>query len=240
MGAQGRGQRVAGLMQRPAGSGASRRRRRKEGEADAGGSGASRSGRRAVRGRIRDVIDRGCNVSERPPAIRGGQVGVPGWQKFWAILSSMRRRGLVEDHGPSFTDIDMKGHARNIMTAHAIAIAPETSLETIARTLVDNGIGGTTVVDEDENVIGFVSETDLITALLAGPVANQTASSIMTHPPIVVDEFAPSDEVMQILRESQIHHLPVVRNGKLVGIITPHDVIRYFVEKQLPPEPEVG
>jgi CBS domain-containing protein len=57
----------------------------------------------------------------------------------------------------------------------------------------------------------------------------------MTRPAIVADEFMPTDEVMSLLRESHIHHLPIVREERLVGIITPRDILRYFVERVLPP-----
>jgi signal-transduction protein with cAMP-binding, CBS, and nucleotidyltransferase domain len=43
--------------------------------------------------------------------------------------------------------------------------------------------------------------------------------------------------VMTLLRANRIHHLPVVREGRLVGIITPQDILRYLVERVLPLPP---
>jgi len=126
------------------------------------------------------------------------------------------------------------------MTHHATAVVGDTPLDEVARLLVDARIGGVPVVDEHERVLGFVSETDLMATLVRGSLPGTFARDVMSHPPIVVDEFATTDEVMTILRTSQIHHLPVVRSGRLVGIITPLDILRYFVEKMLPPPPEVG
>ena len=133
----------------------------------------------------------------------------------------------------------MKGHARQIMTHHATAVAVDTPLEAVARVLIAARIGGVPVIDAEEHVVGFVSETDLMTTLLKAETQKR-ASDVMSHPPIVVDEFATTDEVLATLRTSQIHHLPVVRSGRLVGIITPLDVIRYFVEKVMAPPPQVG
>lgn len=133
----------------------------------------------------------------------------------------------------------MKGHARNIMTHHATAVAVDTPLENIARLLVNAKIGGVPVIDHEENLVGFISETDLmITLLRTSPQA--VARDIMSHPPIAIDEFATTDEVLNTLRQGQIHHLPVVRNNRLVGIITPLDILRYFVEHMLPPPPEAS
>ncbi|MBK9262719.1 MAG: CBS domain-containing protein [Polyangiaceae bacterium] len=134
----------------------------------------------------------------------------------------------------------MKGHARNIMTHHATVVTEDTSLDAIARMLVNARIGGLAVVDEEERLVGFVSETDLMGALLRSTDTGVTAGNIMTTPAIAVDEFATTDEVMSIFREKEIHHLPVVRSDKLVGIITPLDVLKFFLDKVLPPPPEVG
>jgi CBS domain-containing protein len=87
-------------------------------------------------------------------------------------------------------------------------------------------------------VIGFISEFDLLDALLAQRMKTATARDIMSHPVLVADEFMPVDEVMSLLREGGVHHLPVVRQERLVGIITPHDVLRHFVEHELPIPPE--
>ncbi|MFT3771985.1 MAG: CBS domain-containing protein [Minicystis sp.] len=56
----------------------------------------------------------------------------------------------------------------------------------------------------------------------------------MSHPVLVADEFMPVEEVMSLLRDGHIHHLPVVRQERLVGIITTHDVLQYLVEHVLP------
>lgn len=132
----------------------------------------------------------------------------------------------------------MKGHARNVMTVPVTAVGPDMSLLDIAGVLAAGRFGGVPVVDGDQHVVGFVSEGDLMDALLAGKAHDTRAGDVMSTPPITVDEFDTTEEVMRVLRESQIHHLPVVRGGELVGIITPSDVIRFFVEKVLPPPPE--
>ena len=134
----------------------------------------------------------------------------------------------------------MKGHARNLMTERVSAVPPDATLDLVARTLVAGRFGGVPVVSPEGEVLGIVTQTDLIAALLRGATPETTAADIMSRPPIVVDEFATSDDVMGLLRESEIHHLPVVREGRLVGIITPQDVLRFLVEQVLPQPPEAG
>ena len=126
------------------------------------------------------------------------------------------------------------------MTEHVKSVQADASLDTLVRLLVDGRFGSLPVVNDLDEVLGLVSESDLLEALLKEPDVRTTARDIMSQPPIVVDEFATSDEVMAVLRGSQIHHLPVVREGRLVGIITPHDVLRFFVDHVLPPFPDAG
>lgn len=126
------------------------------------------------------------------------------------------------------------------MTERVTSVAPDTQLDAVAALLVAEGIGGVPVVDADERVVGFVGDVDLMNALLRSDPSHTEVQAIMSQPAIVIDEFAPSEEVITLLRERRIHHLPVVRAGKLVGIIAPSDVLRFFVEHVLPPPPEVG
>jgi len=132
----------------------------------------------------------------------------------------------------------MRGHARNIMTGRVTAVGTDAQLATIARTLAEGGFGGVPVIDADEHVVGFVSESDIMDALLRGEAESTLASSLMSSPAITVDEFDTADEVVRVLREKHIHHLPVVRQSRLVGIIAPSDVIRWFAGHVLPPLPE--
>lgn len=133
----------------------------------------------------------------------------------------------------------MKGHARHLMTEHVFALAPDMLIADVARMFAVNGLSGAPVVDGENRVLGFLSETDLLGSLLRHDEEETTVGDAMTHPAIVVDEFMTTDEVMAVLRDSHIHHVPVVREGRLVGIITPRDILRYFVDHALPP-PELA
>jgi CBS domain-containing protein len=134
----------------------------------------------------------------------------------------------------------MKGHARNMMTAPVVSVGPEAALDEIARCLASARIGGVPVVSAEGRVEGFVSESDLLDALLAGRDPATRASELMTHSVFSVNEFDRTEEVMSLLREHRIHHLPVLRGGQLVGMITPSDVIRFMVEQVLSKPPEIG
>lgn len=134
----------------------------------------------------------------------------------------------------------MKGHARNMMTTPVVSVGPEASLAEIARCLAAARIGGVPVVGAEGRVEGFVSESDLLDALLADRAPSTRASDLMTRTVHSVNEFDRTEEVMNLLRQHRIHHLPVLRGGELVGIITPSDVVRFMVEEILAKPPEVS
>ncbi|HEY0097298.1 MAG TPA: CBS domain-containing protein [Archangium sp.] len=133
----------------------------------------------------------------------------------------------------------MKGHARNLMTAPVRSVSLMTPLSEITQLLAEERIGGVPVTDDEERVLGFVSEADIMSALLKGRSLGTAAEEVMSSPVHTVDEFDLTDEVMALFREHRIHHLPVVRQEKLLGIITPSDVIR-FLASTLPDPTRAG
>ncbi len=134
----------------------------------------------------------------------------------------------------------MKGHARNMMTSPVVSVRPESSLTEIARCLAAAQIGGVPVVAAGGHVEGFVSDSDLLDALLAGRDPSTQAAEVMTRSVHSVDEFDRTEEVMRLLRQHRIHHLPVLRGGQLVGMITPSDVVRFMVENVLAGPPHAS
>jgi CBS domain-containing protein len=134
----------------------------------------------------------------------------------------------------------MKGHARNLMTERVTAVAPDTPVAAIAHTLVGEEIGGVPVVEAGGKIVGFVSDGDVMRALLRDPQGRTPASAVMSRQLVTIDEFATTDEVVDTLREHHVHHLPVVRGGRLVGIIAPKDVLRFLVDHGVPQLPDAG
>lgn len=133
----------------------------------------------------------------------------------------------------------MKGHARNLMTAPVKSVSPETPLSEIALLFAEAHISGVPVTDPEERVLGIISEADILNALLTGRPLSTLAEEVMTSRVYTVDEFDLTDEVMELFRKHRIHHLPVVRQEKLLGMITPSDVIR-FLAQDIDEPPRVG
>jgi CBS domain-containing protein len=126
------------------------------------------------------------------------------------------------------------------MTTKVVLATPRTTLAEAARELGRLEVSGLPVVDANDQVIGIVTESDILNALLEDRPVETLVGTMMTSPVVTVDEFTPADTVVRLLRAHRVHHLPVTRQGLVVGLITPQGVIRYFVANELPVPPEVA
>ena len=86
---------------------------------------------------------------------------------------------------------------------------------------------GATVVTEDEKIMGIITDGDLRRMLMKYPDIEQVkASQIMTSNPKTIEEEALVVDALHKMRENSITQLPVVHNGKYLGIIHLHDILK--------------
>src|SRR5262245_29269296 len=138
--------------------------------------------------------------------------------------------------------------ARDIMTTDVRTFAPETTVLEAAKLLVDHRISGAPVVDGAGRVIGIVSEGDLIRRAELGTekewsgwreflMAKRTLAhefirshatkvgDLMTSPAWTVGEDTTLAELAELFEKKNIRRAPVVRGGKLIGIVTRADMV---------------
>ncbi len=116
-----------------------------------------------------------------------------------------------------------------------------TSWKDISMTLVDMGYGSLPVVDDDMNLIGIVSEFDLLKVLLEKQDENNVkAEDMMTKDTITVKEDTSITEVIKILEDSKLIRVPVVKGSILVGILTRRDVLFCYLQATLKPPHWMG
>ena len=98
----------------------------------------------------------------------------------------------------------------------------------VANLLSDNKIGSVLIVDEEEAVIGIVSERDIVRqiATAGAGVLNQSIETCMTSNVISCQESDTIDQIMSEMTKRRFRHMPVVEDKKLVGIISIGDVVK--------------
>jgi CBS-domain-containing membrane protein len=142
--------------------------------------------------------------------------------------------------------------ARDIMTADVVSVKPSTSVEDLARLFVTHRISGAPVVDDKGDLVGIVTENDLISQnkrlhiptvirlfdafIMLGSqskiereikkMAAATVDKICAKKVITVSADAPLEEIATIMAEKKVHLIPVVEGRRLVGIIGKIDLIR--------------
>ena len=132
--------------------------------------------------------------------------------------------------------------AKDVMTEDVVAVMEDTPIHEIVGMLLKHRISAAPVIDADRNVVGIVSEGDLLRpegdrpiragrpwwleAVFAGATVEfkkqdgRTAGSVMTRNVVAVDYDTPLNEIAALLERRHIKRAPVLRDGKLVGIVS--------------------
>lgn len=124
-------------------------------------------------------------------------------------------------------DTILQGKGRTVHT-----VTSRTTIASAVQLLNDKRIGAVVVVD-DGQVVGIVSERDVVrhlgsdwTALAARPV-----SEVMTKNVVTIGRRATIDDVMESMTERRIRHIPVLEGSELVGIVSIGDVVKRKIEE---------
>lgn len=149
--------------------------------------------------------------------------------------------------------------AKDVMTTAVVTVGSDTTVNDIAKILVERSISAVPVVDGDGAILGIVSEGDLMrrqeiatdrrerswwlrsftnSATLAKEYAKSHglhAHDVMTRDVITVPETTPVAKVAEILETNHIKRVPVVSDGKLVGIVSRANIIRGLATSQEAP-----
>lgn len=146
-----------------------------------------------------------------------------------------------------------------IMTREVLSVVPGTSLKAVAEILVASGISGVPVCGPDGEVLGVVSEADILrkeegfdpnvprlVAWLARKldgelekISAHTAGQAMTAPALVVRPTQQASEVARLMVDNSVNRLPVVVDGRLVGIVSRADLVRAFLRSDEEIEREI-
>jgi CBS domain-containing protein len=146
--------------------------------------------------------------------------------------------------------------AGDLMTRDVAAVRPDASLRDAVRAMAKRGISGIPVVDNGGSVVGMLTEGDLLRwhegyterqehwlEMLADGLElapeflkgileqNSKVSTVMSKDAITVTEEMPAREVAQLMYAKNIKRTPVVRDGKLVGIVSRSDLIRALSQR---------
>jgi CBS domain-containing protein len=138
--------------------------------------------------------------------------------------------------------------AAEVMESHVVSVRPETTVCDVARELVARKISAVPVLEDDGKLVGIVSEGDLIRRVESGTERHRSwwlellttseqlateyvksharyAGEVMTRQVVTVEEDTPLAKIAHLFEHHNIKRVPVVRNGKMVGIVSRLDLL---------------
>jgi CBS domain-containing protein len=123
---------------------------------------------------------------------------------------------------------------KDIMVSKVVTIDPDKTARDAARLMADNGISSVIVMKGDE-IVGIVTERDLVRKVCANDIPSSKVSitSVMSSPVITAESDLPIEAAVQRMFNNRIRRLPVVEDGKLVGIVTISDIAKHMRTKWL-------
>ncbi|SCY95064.1 CBS domain-containing protein [Alkaliphilus peptidifermentans] len=114
---------------------------------------------------------------------------------------------------------------RDVMTSNITAADSNTSISEIAKKMRDLNIGAIPICDEQNYPIGIVTDRDIvIRGVVEGLTSNDNVAQIMSKQVIYVTPDMHVHEATRLMGENQIRRLPVVENGKIIGMVSIGDL----------------
>lgn len=117
--------------------------------------------------------------------------------------------------------------------AQVVSMPPQATIAEACRLLADHRIGAVLVLDGDE-VVGILTERDYArkVALMGRASKDSPVRSIMTADVVCVPPTGTVQDCMELMTERRVRHLPVVENGRVVGLVSIGDLVKATIDEQ--------
>ncbi len=113
-----------------------------------------------------------------------------------------------------------------------VTITPEAGVRDLVARLAEHNVGALIVSSDGVTLEGIVSERDVVRHLHSdGTVVNNTVAAIMTTEVETCGQDTNVDDLMKIMTERRIRHVPVVEDGRVVGVISIGDVVKHRIDQ---------
>jgi len=115
------------------------------------------------------------------------------------------------------------------MSTDLVTVRKEASIQEAMALMKGESIRHLPVVDQKMNLVGWITDADLRGVLIASMLEELTLEDVMIRKPFTIHPEMALEEAARILLDKRVGGLPIVRNGKLVGVITVSDILSAFI-----------
>ena len=124
---------------------------------------------------------------------------------------------------------------KDIMTTDVVTVSPESTIDEAVSLLLDHQVSGLPVVDEQRRLLGVISEIDIIDLVYETAIEVSKVCDHMTREVRALDGDASLDDAASIFCAQAIRRIPVTQAGKLIGVVSRRDLIRFVrdIRKEL-------
>jgi predicted transcriptional regulator len=123
--------------------------------------------------------------------------------------------------------------ASDVMVRPVVSAKKNASARDVALQLLTGLYSGMPVTDEEGNVIGVITELDLLHAVMEGKeLVRITAGDIMAKDPFTADVNTSLGDIVKLMKEKNIIRLPITDKGKLVGVVARCDILKSLIEPE--------
>lgn len=120
--------------------------------------------------------------------------------------------------------------AKEIMNPNVVSVGPNETLREISELMDEQKIGSVVVIDNDK-AVGIITERDFATKIMIKSHSPDTkVSEVMSSPVIYVSPNQSVADIIDIMANREIRKVPVIDNGKIVGIVSGTEFLRLFVQ----------
>ena len=120
--------------------------------------------------------------------------------------------------------------AKEVMSGSVLTVNMDMKLNDVIKLLVQHNVTGLPVVDDDMNLLGIVTEKDVL-KLLYNREKGKTVQDLMSRDVVAFDENEDLIKIFKCLVENSFRRVPITSSGKLVGIISRRDIIKFLHKK---------